>query len=114
MVMKNIPFRWSALLMATTALAIASMSCFADTDVMPQVNQLESSGKFKEAAASLAKALESKSLPNSDRKNLQFELDRLERIKKDFPSTAEELFNEMKGSVKNLTREEFDSLVKEG
>jgi transglutaminase-like putative cysteine protease len=81
---------------------------------VPHANQLELNGKFKEAAASLAKALDGKSLTGSERKKLEFELDRLERIKKDFPYSAQELFNELKGSVKNLTREEFDHWVKEG
>jgi transglutaminase-like putative cysteine protease len=96
------------------ALIIATSHCLADTDVMSQVNQLELNGKFKEAAASLTKALDSKSLPKSDRKKLEFELDRLERIKKDFPYSAEELFNELNGSVKDLTRDEFDRWVNEG
>src|SRR5580765_7122138 len=104
----------SFLFQITSLLAIATMNCFADTDAMSQANQLELSGKFKEAAASLTKALDSKTLPKSDRKKLEFELDRLERIKKDYPYTAEELFNELKGSVQNLTREEFDQWVKEG
>lgn len=112
--MKKISFRVSAVLLAAMAFFVASANGFADTEVMAQVNQLELSGKFKEAAGSLTKALESKSLPDSDRKKLQFELDRLERIKKDFPYTAEELFNELKSSVKNLTREEFDGWIKEG
>jgi transglutaminase-like putative cysteine protease len=95
-------------------LAIATINCFADTDAMSQANQLELNGKFKEATASLTKALDSKTLPKSDRKKLEFALDRLERIKKDYPYTADEFFNELKGSVQNLTREEFDRWVKEG
>src|SRR6516225_37320 len=112
--MKSIPpqLRFVSTLLA--ALAIASSNCFADTDVMSRANELELNGKFKEAAASLSQGLESKSLTASDRKKLEFELDRLERIRKDFPYTAEELFNELKGSVKNLSRDEFDSWVKEG
>jgi transglutaminase-like putative cysteine protease len=101
-------------MLAAATFVIANANGFANTDVMPQVNELELSGKFKEAAASLTKALESKSLTTPDRKNLQFELDRLERIKKDFPYTADGLFAELKGAVKNLTREEFDGWVKEG
>jgi transglutaminase-like putative cysteine protease len=93
---------------------IAAANCFADTDVMSHASELELSGKFKEAATSLTKALDSKSLPKSDRKKLEFELDRLERIKKDYPYNSDELFNELKGSVKNLKREEFDQWVKEG
>src|SRR5690349_326273 len=109
------PFRSHARRIALlAALVLASFHSIADTDVVPHANQLELSGKFKDAAAALTKALESKSTNASDRKELQFELDRLERIKKDFPYTAEELFNELKGSVKNLTREEFDAWTKEG
>jgi transglutaminase-like putative cysteine protease len=105
----------SPFLSTVTALFIfAAVNCRADTDVMSQANQLESSGKFKDAAASLMKALESKTLPKSDRKKLEFALDRLERIKKDFPYTAEEFFNELKGSVKDLTRDEFDEWIKQG
>jgi transglutaminase-like putative cysteine protease len=45
---------------------------------------------------------------------LEFELDRLERIKKDFPYTKEELFAELKDSVKNLTAEEYNRWLTEG
>jgi transglutaminase-like putative cysteine protease len=96
------------------ALVFTAVNCFADTDAMQQATQLELSGKFKEAASSLTKALDSKTLTKSERIKLEFERDRLERIRKDYPYTAEELFNELKGSVKNLTREEFERWVKEG
>jgi transglutaminase-like putative cysteine protease len=95
-------------------LVSTATNCFADSDVMQQATELELSGKFKEAASSFTKALDSKSLTKSERKKIEFELDRLERIKKDYPYTAEEFFNELKGSVKNLTREEFEHWVKEG
>ena len=55
-----------------------------------------------------------KSLPAAERKKLEFELDRLERIRKDFPLTKEELFAELKRSVKNLTAEEYDRWLAEG
>jgi len=109
------PIRTSLFLLSGAAalFAIATTNCFADTDVMSESNQLELNGKFKEAAASLTKALDSKTLTKSDRTKIEFELDRLERIKKDFPYSADELFNELKGAVKNLTRDEFDQWVKE-
>src|SRR5262245_28766430 len=106
--MKFIPSQSRHISALVTALAIASFNCFTDTDTMSQTNELELTGKFKEAAVSLNQGLESKSITAPDRKKLELELDRLERIKKDFPSTAEKLFNELKGSVKNLTRDEFD------
>jgi len=112
--MNSIRFRLQILPILVAALGIAGATCFAEPDVMPQANQLELNGKFKDAAASLTHAIESKSLTTSDRKKLEFELDRLERIKKDFPYTAEQLFNELAGSVKNLTRDEFNAWVKEG
>jgi transglutaminase-like putative cysteine protease len=112
--MKPMRSRLSFLSTITVLFVIGSMNAFADTDVMSHANQLELSGKFKEAAASLTKALDSNTLRKPDRKKLEFALDRLERIKKDYPYNAEELFNELKGSVKNLTREEFDQWVKEG
>jgi transglutaminase-like putative cysteine protease len=112
--MNSIRFRLQILPILVVVLGVAGATCFAEPDVMPQANQLELNGKFKEAAASLTKALESKSLTLSDHKKLEFELDRLERIKKDFPYTAEQLFNELAGSVKNLTRDEFNAWVKEG
>ena len=94
-------------------LVFTAVNCFADTDAMQQATQLELSGKFKEAANSLMKALDSKTLTKSERKKLEFERDRLERIKKDYPYTAEELFNELKGSVKNLHPGRIQRWVKE-
>jgi transglutaminase-like putative cysteine protease len=89
-------------------------SAFAQTNTLTQANQLEVQGQFKKAAAALSEALASKSLSTTDRKKLEFELDRLDRIKKDFPDTKDELFNTMKKAVKGLTREEYDRWVAEG
>ena len=75
---------------------------------------LELQGQFKQAASLLTTALLNNSLPVTERKRLEFELDRLERIRKDFPNTKEDLFAEAKGSVKNLTAEEYDRWLAEG
>ena len=88
--------------------------CFAQSGVMDRVNQFESRGQFKEATASLSKVLQNTDLSAAERKKLEFELDRLERIKKDYPYTKDSLFAELKKSVKDLTREEFDRWVAEG
>ena len=82
--------------------------------LLSQANQLELQGQFKKAAATLNEALSNKSLSPADRKKLEFELDRLDRIKKDFPDTKDRLFDSLKKSVKGLTREEFDRWVTEG
>src|SRR5947208_14750773 len=81
---------------ASTAFGIAAAA--------QKANALELKGHFKEAAQTLSVAL--KTAPPSERKELEFELDRLERIKKDFPYTKDELFAELKNSVKDLTSEE--------
>ena len=49
-----------------------------------------------------------------ERAHLFFELDRLDRIKKDFPYMKEDLFAELKKSVKGLTEKEFDKWIEEG
>jgi transglutaminase-like putative cysteine protease len=92
---------------------LASSLCFAQRPVLPEANQLEVQGHFKEAAALLTKALGEPNLPAADRKQLEFELDRLARIQKDFPFTKDGLFAELKDAVKNLTADEYERWVKE-
>jgi hypothetical protein len=87
---------------------------FAQPNALQQASQLELQGKFTEATAVLNSALNDKSLAVTERKKLEFDLDRLERIKKDFPDSKDDLFAELKKSVKGLTREEFESWVAEG
>jgi transglutaminase-like putative cysteine protease len=82
--------------------------------VLDRVNQYESRGQFKEATAALTKVLQNTDLTPAERKKLEFELDRLDRIKKDYPYTKDSLFAELKKSVNGLTREEFDRWVAEG
>ncbi len=103
------------LLLATLGLCmIAQQSGQAQQDLIQSVNQFEQSGQFKQAAGVLENALQRKSLTSAERKNLEFELDRLERIKKDFPYTREQLFTELKATVKGLTSEEFGRWIGEG
>src|SRR5436305_15290491 len=75
---------------------ISSAVGAAQMPLLEQVNQLELKGQFKQAAGLLATALRSKSLPAPERNQMAFELDRLERIKKDFPYTKESLFADLK------------------
>jgi transglutaminase-like putative cysteine protease len=81
---------------------------------LDQAIRQQVAGNFADAAKTLKQALNSKTGDPADRKALEFELDRLERIKKDFPFSQEELFAEVKPNVKDLTRAEFDQWVKEG
>jgi transglutaminase-like putative cysteine protease len=86
----------------------------AQPDLLNRVNHLEQTGQFKQAAAALITALADKSLSATQRKTLEFEIDRLERIKKDFPYTKEQLFAELKRAVKNLTADEYERWIQEG
>jgi transglutaminase-like putative cysteine protease len=75
------------------------------------IHSLEEEGKFKEAAKLLNERL--KDSTAEDRKNIEWEIDRLERIRKDYPLTEEKLFSDLKKAVKGLTREEFKTWVSE-
>ena len=89
-------------------------SVLAQSTALEQANDFELRGQFKQAATVLTSALHSSDLPAGDRKRLEFELDRLERIKKDFPFTKDSLFAALKKTVKDLTDREFEQWVAEG
>jgi len=86
----------------------------AEPHSVDQAAALEASGKFKEAAAVLTGGMTDPSLAASERKKLAFELDRLERIRKDYPFTKSKLFAALKPSVRDLTEKEFDRWIAEG
>lgn len=80
----------------------------------PAFVSLEAQGKFKEAATVLRDALSQPALGDAARKELSFELDRLERIRKDYPFTKAKLFARLKESVRDLTEGEFEGWIAEG
>lgn len=82
--------------------------------LLEQANRLELKGDFIAASNLLSRALADRFISVADRKTLEFEADRLERIKLDFPFTSETLFEAVGKSVKDLTRPEFDAWVREG
>ena len=78
------------------------------------MNQLELQGRFKEAAAALDLALKDSALPPAERRRIEFERERLERIKRDYPLTRAGLLDALQGSVRDLSRDEFDCWLREG
>ncbi len=76
--------------------------------------RLEEQGRFAEAARVLRSAEEDRSLTSDERKRVEFEIDRLDRIRRDFPLTKEALFAELRKSVKDLAPAEFERWIKEG
>src|SRR5262245_38621059 len=99
---------------AVSAALAAATTGPAKQDAFEQASQLEQQGRFKQAAAVLKSAANDKSCSPSDRKKLEFETDRLDRIRKDFSLTREDLQGELKKSVRNLTGDEFERWVTEG
>src|SRR5689334_23100056 len=85
----------------------------ARTDTLERASQLEVAGRFQEARAMLTAALASPNLSAVDQGKLEFEIDRLERIKKDFPYTKQGLFDELKKCVRGLSDKEFEQWIAE-
>ena len=98
-----IPF----LLMTRLAFAVRA-------DVLQDAAGLEEKGRFRQAASVLTAALQENTIPSDKRKTIEFEIDRLARIRQDFPYSKDELFAELKRSVKDITGEEYESWVKKG
>lgn len=101
-------------ILSAAFVSLLAASLLAQSSALQQANDLETRGRFKDAAAALTAALRAPALSPADRKQLEFELDRLERIKKDFPFTKAGLFAQLQQAVRGLTPEEFDAWVAEG
>jgi transglutaminase-like putative cysteine protease len=99
--------------MSLTILLLLAGNVFAQEEDLERAAQLELEGKFREAAATLRTALERSATP-AERKRLEFELDRLERIQLDYRLTKEKLYESLSRAVKGLTPAEFDRWVNEG
>lgn len=95
------------------SLAVVSAG-LAQSNPVEQAGALEAAGKFKAAAGLLTGALADQPPGTADRKKLEFELDRLERIRKDYPFTKAKLFERLQESVRGLTEQEFTQWIAEG
>src|SRR5262249_22818517 len=99
-----IRFAMRYVLPALACVCLLSSTCsFAQKLVLAEANRLKLAGRFKEASLLLTAALNAKPASDPERKEFEFEIDRLERIKKDFPHTKEKLFTELRKSVRGLT-----------
>ncbi len=104
------------LISATTLLCLGLASganSFAQETDFDRASRLESQGSFVEASLALQVALNRKDLPAQARGRLEFEIDRLRRIRLDFPYSESALFAELNKSVKNLTLQEYRQWVRE-
>lgn len=104
-------FRFRATVLATW---LTLLTTYGQSPEQRQAEALELRGDFKGAARVLTEAINSKTVSPSQRNEMGFELDRLERIRKDYPFTKNEMFAALKKSVRNLTAEEFEQWIGEG
>jgi transglutaminase-like putative cysteine protease len=93
---------------------IANNICVAQPDAAAHADVLEAKGRFTDASLILNVALNRGDLSARQREQLEFQLDRLRRIKLDFPYTQTALFSELKKSVRSLSLEEYEQWVQEG
>ncbi len=97
--------------LAFLVVGVAGLNVRTDS-VIDRASVLEEAGKFREAAAVLREGLSAGD--SQERKTLEFELDRLRRIKLDYSLTKDGLFNQLRKSVKDCTAGEFERWVREG
>ncbi len=83
-------------------------------EVISQAARLEEVGHFKKASALLQNASSARQTTKEEQRQIGFELERLERIRRDFSMTRDELFAELQQSVSRLAEAEFDQWVREG
>ncbi|HYG36673.1 MAG TPA: hypothetical protein VEC99_17900, partial [Clostridia bacterium] len=91
-----------------------SASCLAQKEALEEVKRLELEGRFQEAAGVLTRALDAAPAASELHQAFEFGLERLDRIRKDFPYSKEKLFAELAKSVKDLTSQEYERWIRAG
>jgi transglutaminase-like putative cysteine protease len=79
-----------------------------------RVDRLLAERRFSHASNFLQQEFSSIISSANEVANLGFEAERLERIRKDYPLTSDALFLELKGTLKGLTKSEYQNWLAEG
>lgn len=80
-----------------------------------RVRRLEEKGCFEEAVRLINKVLtENKGLPSALRSRLEWEPERIERIKRDYTLSWKEAFKSLKNQIPDLTQKNLEKWIKEG
>jgi transglutaminase-like putative cysteine protease len=103
-------FRCHGILLVAILLAKPSLLV---ADTLGDANRLESTGDFKQAAAILQPAIADTNTPSAERRQLAFELDRLDRIRLDYPLTRDAFLKKLKASLHDFRDEEFTNWLAE-
>lgn len=80
-----------------------------------RVRHLEEKGLFRDAIHLIDKILaESKRLPSMPRSRLEWESERIKRIRNDYRLSRREAFESLKSQIPDLTQEDFERWIREG
>lgn len=79
-----------------------------------QAQRLEAGGQFAKAEALLADLIVRPELTEPGRRAIAFARERLQRIRKDYALTRDELFAKLKANVRDVTESEFERWLHEG
>src|SRR5262245_21240980 len=96
------------------ALGLGLVTAYGQSPSLQKAAALELQGDFKGAARLMNEALGSTNISSVQRAQINFELDRLDRVRKDYPFTKDELFTALKKAVRDLTKDEFERWIGEG
>jgi transglutaminase-like putative cysteine protease len=107
--------RWPKITLPALLIGAWAAAASPDTDAtIARAAVLRDQGDFKTAAALLRSALNSSQLSAGERRQLEFQHDLLKRIREDYSLTAGQLFDKLSRSLKDLTRDEFETWVAQG
>lgn len=80
-----------------------------------RVRHLEENGLFEEAVDEVSRMLdEGRRLPWLLKSRLEWELERIKRVKWDYSLSEEEAFDTLRSQIPDLTQDEFDEWIKKG
>ena len=98
----------------STILVLTAVSCVAASSrALREAAQQADAGDFAKAESTLGVAI-AKERSEAQRKILDFERERLGRIRKDYKLTQPELFSALTNAVRDLTETEFEQWLREG
>ena len=95
------------------AILLMSGGGLAHADFSQAARGFEENGNFAKAAELLQHTIADTNTPATERRKLEFELDRLDRIRLDFPFTRSVLFEKLKAAVRDLSADEFERWIAE-
>jgi transglutaminase-like putative cysteine protease len=104
--------RWFALgiLLITAHFAQAA----AGSPALEEAARFESEGRFTNAAALFQATLAQPNLTVRERREAEFELDRLDRIRQDYPLSRAALFAALQRAIRDLSAPEFEQWLEAG